>query len=103
MNWLIKISQQLCFWGSCVDWPEQYIDALHYLVDNGRKTTRDIFLLHVKMSPEDAEQYIPDGDWHIQYYHLGPDIWWYVHSAIEHVFATEESIQRVQKIIEAKQ
>lgn len=43
---------------------------------------------------------IPKRDWHIQYFRYG-DVYWFVHSAIEHVFAEDESIGAIQRAAEA--
>lgn len=70
--------------------------ALMYIIDNGDQITRDKFLRMVDFG-EDENETIPKWDYHIQYEHLGNDIYWFIHSAIEHVYATEESIQQLNR------
>jgi hypothetical protein len=93
MNWLQKIAHRLCMYNNCVGWPENLMPALQYIIDNGDEIDRDDFLRHADVfDPEE----IPADDWHIWYGKVsGFNIYYFVHSGIEHVFAGEEEILKL--------
>jgi hypothetical protein len=99
----------LQFFSDCVGWPRQYIDALHYLIDNGEDVERDDFLKHIDFqslvydedkTPNDV---LPASDWGISYHKVeGFNCYYFVHSAIEHVFADEDEIKKIQQKAETE-
>lgn len=94
------LSRKLLFFSDCVGWPQELLPALEFLIDKGEEIDREELLERVDI--EDAENSVPKWDWHIRYYRYGDGIYWYDHSAIEHVYAEPESIGDVQrKAVEA--
>lgn len=85
-------ARKLPYFSNCVNWPERLLPALNLLIDEGEEIGRDGLLAS---AAADADA-VPDWDWHIKYFRYGDGIYWYVHSAIEHVFAEPESIRAVQ-------
>lgn len=85
-------ARKLPYFSNCVNWSERLLPALNLLIDEGEEIGRDGFLAS---ADADADA-VPDWDWHIRYFRYGDGIYWYVHSAIEHVFAEPESIRAVQ-------
>lgn len=93
-----RIASRLPYFSDCVGWPESLLPALNLLIDEGEEIERDELLA----ATEADEQAIPDWDYHVQYLRYGDDVYWYVNSAIEYVFAEPKSIQIVQdKAIES--
>lgn len=93
-----RIASKLPYFSDCVGWPEPLLPALNLLIDEGEEIKRDELLAATKAD----EKVIPDWDYHIQYFRYGDGVYWYVHSAIEYVFADPQSIQMVQdKAIES--
>jgi hypothetical protein len=92
---------KLQFFCNCVGWPQKYMDALHYICDEGEEITRDEFLKHADVfcdEDQTVDDVLPPKDWGISYYKLsGFDLYYFIHSAIEHVFADESTIKAVQQ------
>ena len=96
------------FFSTCISWPEALSDAKDFLDENGEEVSRQTFLQHVDLrdfrSWEKALGYTKTlkmrDDWHVRYF-LEPQtqIAFFVHSAIEHVFATREEIEDLQRRI----
>ena len=66
-------------------WPEEEAELLDAIIANARSITRKTFLKYCDCDPKE----IPASDWHISYYRsqvAGVMYYYYVHSAIEHVF-----------------
>ncbi len=101
MNWLQKFAVfRLPFFSSCVDWPEQYNLALDFIAHGGENISREEFLRNVEFEGS-ADEVIPAWDYHIQYEKLPQrSVFWFVHSAIEHVFADERDIAELQLLVE---
>ena len=88
------------FYRTCVGWPDAEMSALHALIDDSSPISRDDFLPLVSVSQMrqieselgyDRHLRMAD-DWHVSY-HLHPSgVPFFVHSAIEHVFADPAEI-----------
>lgn len=95
------------FFSTCVRWPPHLHGAKDFLDDQGQKITREEFLplvnrAHMRRIEKDLgydrTQKIED-DWHVGYF-LEPEtgIPFFVHSATEHVFASEEELERLEAL-----
>lgn len=79
------------FYSDCVSWPRALLPALSHLVDEGYEITRTTF---VRRTGERLPW--PADSWWVSYWTLrGARVYWYVHSAIEYVYATPASIAAV--------
>lgn len=100
----------LPFFSTCVSWPREYMPALFYIIDKERKISRRTFLQHVDKSTlhslEEELGYFPHPsqgltmaqDWAVGYYAIpGFDAYHFDHSRVEHVFATEDTIRRINE------
>lgn len=91
------------FYSTCVGWPEDDVHAeggLCSMVDDARDITRRTFQLHVDSEQlreiETALGYDKNlrmhKDWHVSYHRSrlhGKQVYFFKHSAIEHVFTKE--------------
>ena len=93
-----RAASKLPYFSSCVNWPKGLLPALGLLVDEGREIGKRQFLSRVDADPNDfPKMYHAD----FRYFSRGSDVCWFTHSAIEHVFAEDESIRAVQRAAEA--
>lgn len=85
----------LPFYSTCVTWPDEKLAALEYLIENSDQISCDDLAAQV----EAPEELPAPSDWHVTYWSLpGEPLVFFVHSAIEHVFADEETIDRLQDL-----
>lgn len=90
---------KLPLYSTCVNWPQGKLEVLGFIIDEGEEITRDTLLK--KADVEDPDEAMPDWDYHIGYYKVsGWPIYYFVHSAIEHVFATEKSIEELMDALD---
>jgi len=93
-----RAASKLPYFSSCVNWPKGLLPALGLLIDEGREIGKREFLSRADADPNDfPRKYHSD----FRYFSRGPDVCWFTHSAIEHVFAEDESIRAVQRAAEA--
>jgi len=86
----------LPFFSDCVNWPHERLAALEYLIDEGAEISRDEFLDRADADEADIP---PAGDWGVSYFELEDEpVVWYVWSAIEHVYALDGTVERVQDL-----
>lgn len=94
----------LPFYSNCVEWPMEYIDVLHHIIDTAVEITRDEFLLHVnKTDMRNIERDLGynaslpmQKDYHVNYFKLNDyPVVFFIHSAIEYVFGLEETIWQI--------
>lgn len=90
------MSGKLPFYADCVHWSRRLLPVLNQLIDNGREISRATFL---RRADADASL-IPAWDHYIRYYAYR-GVYWYDHSAIEHVFARPEQITELLHEAEA--
>jgi hypothetical protein len=91
---------KLPYFSSCVNWPEGLLPALGLLIDEGKEIGKREFLSRADADPNEfPRMYHSD----FRYFRQGRDVYWFTHSAIEHVFAERESIRAVQRAAEAAQ
>ena len=105
-------SSPLPVYSNCVSWPKDKMAALEWLCENGVEINRADFLKRVSPSTmrnyERSLGYSPSGakkrpegmtmaeDWHVQYFRAPADeAVWFVHSAIEFVFAQSATIDAI--------
>lgn len=91
---------RLPFYSDCVGWPRHQLAALTYLVDEGILIGRRTFFRHIDRAQLSPDWYpcpagTPYGD-HFFTLHREP-IYWYVHSAIEFVFAEPATVAKIQE------
>ena len=120
-NYLFRM--KLPFYSDCVSWPEDQMAVLHWLIDNGEPISYEEFYPHVDLSghaaicqywnydeeeldelltwnPEQIDSSMLDT--HVRFYTCG-GVYYYKHSAIEHVFATPEQIeQKSRELLDAE-
>lgn len=89
---------KLPFFSSCVGWPEELLPALNFLIDEGEELEKEEGRSELLAQTDADPESVPEWDWHIQYFRYGDDVRWYVHSAIEYVFAEPESVGRIQEM-----
>ena len=101
MTFLSKIlASTLPFFSDCVSWPPEYLEALKRIRDKGDDIDRAVFLAHVNWTLNKApHDFIPEDDWHIHYKRY-EKIYFFIHSGIEFVFATEPQIKAIQDLID---
>ena len=100
----------LPFFSTCVNWPEDLMPALMFLTENGKNISRRWFLRMIdRMEMTDWEIKLGyaqeqerglhmDKDRMVSYEHLpGWDVAWFSWSSIEHVFATPETIEKLNE------
>lgn len=98
------------FFSRCVGWPKDFEQAKDFLDDHGQEIPRDHFLKLVDRAEMkrwerdlgyDRHLTMAD-DWHVRYF-VEPNtaIPFFVHSAIEHVFASREEIEALERRLEA--
>jgi hypothetical protein len=90
---------RLPFFSNCVDWDRADVPSLQYLIDEGRQISRDTLLRNVALELQPDECYYPRrGDYAVTYWTL-PDlpVYWYVHSAIEFVYAERDVMALVSE------
>jgi hypothetical protein len=91
---------RLPFYNTCVGWRPDQMDALHHLCDYGREIKRATFRKHVARDElDDIERSLGynrairmKNDYTVRYYRCGV-VYYFIWSAIEHVFATPEMIR----------
>jgi len=98
--------QVLPFFSTCVNWPRELMPALTYLIENGQDLSRTSFLRNVdKEAMKDWEEGLGYGKWlrmkddyAVSYERLKDwPVVWFNHSAIEHVFAEQNTIERLSE------
>jgi hypothetical protein len=94
-----RAAAKLPYFSSCVNWPREFLPALGLLIDEGKEIGKRQFLSRADADPNDfPKKYHAD----FRYFCYAPhDVYWFTHSAIEHVFAEDESIRAVQRAAEA--
>ena len=95
----------LPYFGACKSWPAEKLAALEWICENGVEIDRATFLGRVAPSKLRSWEKVlgyRDGrsmadDWHVRYFR-SPDgeAHWFIHSAIEYVFARPETIAAIQ-------
>lgn len=90
----------LPFFSDCVSWPRDLLPELRYLVDEGVQIKRETFMRRVDTSQIPATWYPHARYYGYAYYTIfGEPVYWYVHSAIEFVFAEEATIRALRSRI----
>lgn len=99
------------FFNTCVAWPPEYMPALNFLISNSDEITREEFLADVEPRQmrawENRLGYGAGGltmeeDYHVKYFRNQlTTIPFFVHSAIEHVFAGELEIKALTRYANA--
>lgn len=91
-------ASKLPYFSNCVNWPKELLPALGLLVDEGEEVGKREFLSRADADPSDfPRKYHAD----FRYFRYDRDVYWFTHSAIEHVFAEGESIRAIQRAAEA--
>ena len=95
----------LPYFGACKSWPAEKLAALEWICENGVEIDRATFLGRVAPSKLRSWEKVLGyrngrsmvDDWHVRY-QRSPDgmAYWFVHSAIEYVFARPETIDAIQ-------
>jgi hypothetical protein len=88
------------FYSDCVSWPLD-TDVLDEIRRNGDDVERDDFLAQVNFSElGNPDELVPADDWAIRYYKYEKgDIYFFIHSGIEHIFADDSDIRKVAEKI----
>jgi hypothetical protein len=93
-----RAAAELPYFSSCVNWPRELLPALGLLIDEGKEIGKREFLSRADADPNDfPRRYHSD----FRYFRYDQDVYWFTHSAIEYVFAEDESIRAVQRAAEA--
>ena len=101
------IRERLPFFSDCVGWPKDKLPALMHIVGNRVDISRQTYVARV--DPEARREiernlgYGPDfpisKDYHVRFCTVpGSGVYFMVHSAIEHVFATEKQIDALMEV-----
>lgn len=94
--------ERLPFYSDCVAWPDDKLAALRHLVDEGENIARATFMKHVRTEEIPPDWYPHNRfSWGYSFARLrGWPIYWYVHSAIEFVFAEPRMIDALALAIQ---
>jgi hypothetical protein len=95
------MSKKYTFYRTCVEWPREEVDYLIEMIDMATDITRDTFVRHVNKLDLNAFEHqmgyddhwkkglTMSQDWAVSYhrsYLKGERVYYFRHSAIEHVF-----------------
>jgi hypothetical protein len=88
---------RLPFYASCVNWPDEHLHILDHLIESSEPLDRSQFAVRV----EETAMLPPDWDYAVSYWELPgrAEVVWYRHSAIEHVYADESTIETLSATI----
>lgn len=91
---------RLPFFSNCVDWPDNRLDVLRHLVDEGAEITRETFFQRVRRDEIPPDWYPHKRYWGHGFYTLRRQhVYWYTHSSIEFVFADPDTIEAIHEEI----
>ena len=105
-EYITEAARNLPYYNNCVNWTPREQEALSYIIDEGEEISRREYVRATNSSDreqiEESMGYGPhfkiEKDWSVTYERVpGFDCVYMNHSAIEYVFATPQTIRKIQR------